>query len=37
MNKRKQIALNKLFNMSVVSGMLSVCISVELFSCDEII
>ena len=37
MNKRKQIALNKLFNTSVVSGVLSVCISIELFSCDEII
>ena len=37
MNKRKQIALNKLFNTSVVLGVLSVCISIELFSCDEII
>ncbi len=36
-NKRKQIALNKLFNTSVVLGVLSVCISVELFYCDEII
>ena len=37
MNKRKQIALNKLFNTSVVLGVLCACISVELFSCDEII
>ena len=37
MNKRKQIALNKLFNTSVVLGVLSVCIFIELFSCDEII
>lgn len=37
MNRRKQIALNKLFNTSVVLGVLSVCISIELFSCDEII
>ena len=37
MNRKKQIALNKLFNTSVVLGVLSVCISVEFFSCDEII
>lgn len=37
MNKRKQIALNKLFNTSVVLGVLCACISVELFSCDGII
>lgn len=37
MNRRKQIALNKLFNISVVLGMLSVCVSVELFSYDKII
>lgn len=37
MNRKKQIALNKLFNTSVVLGVLSVCISIELFSCDEII
>ena len=37
MNKRKQIALNKLFNTSVVLGVLCACISVELFSCEEII
>ena len=34
MKTRKQIALNKLFNTSVVLGVLSICISVELFSCD---
>ena len=37
MNRKKQIALNKLFNTSVVLGVLCACISVELFSCEEII
>ena len=32
MNKRKQLAFNKLFNLCIVLGLLSICISVELFS-----
>ncbi len=35
MNRRKQIAFNKLFNLCVVLGVLSICISVELFSLDK--
>ncbi len=37
MNRRNQIALNKLFNTSIVLGLISVCVAVELFFCDIII
>lgn len=37
LNGRKEIALNKLFNTSIVLGVFSVCVSVELFSYDKII